>query len=340
MTRAPLIVVTGLSGFIAKHCALELLRRGYRVRGTLRDPARADDIVQTLSAHTDTERLEFAAADLLDDDGWDQAMEGARAVLHVASPFPLRPPKHEDELIRPAVDGTLRVLTAAVEAGVTRFVQTSSTAAVMEGYGGTDGVLTEMDWTRIDGPHVSAYAKSKTMAELAARAFVADPELKLHYTSIAPGFVLGPLLDARAGSSALTVARFMKGKVPGCPRLSLPVVDVRDVAIAHRLALENREPSGARYIAAQRVASFRDIMTSIKGKLGGAARRVPTRELPDAAVKLIGLFDPAASSITHALGHVPRIDNRATQAKLGMRFIPVEVSAPAMGESLVKFGLV
>ncbi len=342
MTRSPLILVTGISGFVAKHCAIELLRNGYRVRGTLRDLVRAAAINKALSAHADTSELEFAGADLLEDAGWDDAMEGVSGVLHLASPFPLRAPEHENDVVRPAVEGTLRVLRAAVDADVARFVHTSSIAAIFTGHEiRADGVLSERDWARLDAPKVSAYARAKTMSELAARAFVSEPGLPLHYTSINPGFVLGPLLDADTRSASVqSFARFFKGRYPGLPRLLLPIVDVRDVARAHRLALEGHQSSGARLAIVSGVASLRDLLVPIKAKLGAAARRVPTRELPDAAVKLIGLVDPATGGLPYAWSRMPRFDDSATRAHIGSHQVTPADAAIAMAESLVRFGVV
>jgi dihydroflavonol-4-reductase len=342
MTRVPLILVTGISGFVAKHCALELLRNGYRVRGTLRDLVRAAAVNKALSAHVDTSQLEFVAAELLDDTGWDDAMEGVSGVLHLASPFPLEAPAHEDDVVRPAVEGTLRVLRAAADADVARFVHTSSIAAIVTGHERhAAGVLSERDWCRLDAPKVSAYARAKTMAELAARAFVSEPGLGLHYTSVAPGFVLGPPLDADMRSASVrAMARFFKGRYPGLPRVKLPVVDVRDVARAHRLALEGHHAGGARFALVSDVVSMRDLLLPVKAKLGAAARRVPTRELPDAAVKLIGLVDPATGGLPYAWSRMPRIDDSATRAHLGLHYIAPEQAAVEMAESLVRFGLV
>ncbi len=342
MTRVPLILVTGISGFIAKHCALELLRNGYRVRGTLRDQVRAAAVNKALAAHVDTTQLEFVAADLLDDTGWEDAMEGVSGVLHLASPFPLEAPAHEDDVVRPAVEGTLRVLRAAADADVARFVHTSSVAAIVTGHDHhVGGVLSERDWCRLDAPKVSAYARAKTMAELAARAFVSEPGLSLHYTSIAPGFVLGPMLGADSRSaSAQVMARFFKGRYPGLPRLKLPVVDVRDVARAHRLALEGHQASGSRFALVSNVVSMRDLLLPVKAKLGSAAHRVPTREVPDAAVKFIGLVDPATGSLPYAWSRMPRLDDSATRAHFGSNYIAPHDTAVAMAESLVRFGLV
>jgi dihydroflavonol-4-reductase len=335
------VLVTGISGFIAKHCAVELLQHGYRVRGTVRSADKADAVRRTLAANADASRLEFVVADLLSDAGWTDATRGVHGVLHLASPFPLAQPKDESELIRPAVDGSLRVLRAAKSAGVKRFVQTSSTVAVVFGHGhGHPGAYTEADWTDVDGPHVTAYAKSKTLAERAARDFVARECPGLHYASVNPGLVLGPLLDADAGSSADLIASCLRGKYPGCPRLSFPVVDVRDVARVHRLALESDAPSGARYLATSGSVWFRDLMRPIKDSLGERARKVPTRELPDFMIKMVALFDPTTRPIVPDLGIDFRIDNSATRRMLGIDFRPHTESAPAMAESLLRLGLV
>ena len=336
-----LVLVTGISGFIAKHCAVELLNHGYRVRGTVRSLGKSSAVKDTLAKHADISKLEFAEADLLSDKGWSEAMAGVWGVEHLASPFPLAQPKDENELIRPAVDGTMRVLKAAVAAGVHRFVQTSSTASVMYGHGENHPQpFTEDDWSVVDGPHVSAYAKSKTLAEKAARGFVADEGKSLYYASVNPGFVLGPLLDSDAGSSANAIAMFLKGKYPGCPRLNFPCVDVRDVAKMHRLALETDQPSGGRYLAVAGSAWFKDMMVPIKAQLGADARKVPTRELPDFMIKLIGLFDSSARAVVPDLGREILVDNSRTRKALGIDFIPVGEASVAMARSLVANKLV
>lgn len=340
MTNKP-ILITGVSGFVAKHCALELLKHGYLVRGTVRRMARADEVRATLAQHCDTSKLSFAEADLLADAGWRAAMEDIGGVLHVASPFPPGEPKDPDELLRPAVEGTLRVLRAAVAAGVPRVVQTSSTVAV---YGGHPRTRTkpfdEDDWTDIDNPQVSTYYRSKTLAEKAARDFVSSGGSSLHFSTINPGFVLGPVLDSDIGTSAEVIRMFLRGKYPGTPRLTFGVVDVRDVAKMHRLALESTEPSGGRYLGVSETVRFLDIARPIRDKLGRAARKVPSRELPDFMIRLVALFDPTARTILHELGVPLRLDNSRTRRVLKMDFIPVTESAPAMAASLIQLGLV
>jgi dihydroflavonol-4-reductase len=336
----PLVLITGISGFIAKHCAVEMLRQGYRVRGTVRGVAKAAEVRATLAAQADVGGLDCVTADLLADDGWDAAMQGVDAVLHLASPFPSAEPRDPDDLLRPAIDGTLRVLASATRAGVARFVQTSSTVAI--GYGhprDRTAPFTAADWTQVDGPGVSSYAKSKTLAERAAREFVARTPNAPHFSSVNPGLVLGPALDRDIGSSGEFIQRFLQGKYPGCPRLCFPVVDVRDVAKMHRLALAPELPSGGRYLAVSETAWFIDMMRPIKRRLGPAARRVPVFELPDFVVRLIGLVDARARGIVGELSRHPTYDTRATRAALPIDFIPVSESAPAMAQSLVDLKL-
>lgn len=336
-----LILITGISGFIAKHCALDLLNHGYAVRGTVRSMSKADEVRATLAKHCDTTKLTCVEADLLSDTGWTAAMEGVGGVLHIASPFPSREPKEPDELLRPAVDGTLRVLRWAVAAGVSRVVQTSSMAAVMAGHPHErTRPFDEDDWTDADAPGVTTYYRSKTLAERAAREFVRSAGGSLHFSTVNPGLVLGPILDKDIGTSAEIIQMFLRGKYPGTPRIYFTVVDVRDVAKMHRLALESTEPSGARYLAVSEALRFLDIAIPIRNGLGRAARRVPSRELPDFLVRLVALFDPTARMILPDLGFEFQVDNSRTRRALRMEFIPVAESAPAMASSLIELGMV
>jgi dihydroflavonol-4-reductase len=334
------VLITGISGFIAKHCALELLNAGYQVRGTVRLPGARDSIRATLAKHADLAALEFVEADLLADEHWSAAVEGCSAVLHVASPFPSSQPKDENILIGPAVDGTLRVLRAAVAAGVQRFVQTSSTVAIMYGHPRErTAPYTEADWTNLDDPGVTAYAKSKTLAERAARDLVEKDRPGLHYASVNPGFVLGPALDRDVGASAEIIQMFLKGKYPACPRISFPCVDVRDVAKMHRLALETGAPSGGRYLAVSESIWMLDMARAIRASLGPFARKVPTRPMPDWVLRMIAIFDPVARQAVHDLGRWYGVDNSQTRRVLKMEFIPASKAAADMADSLVRLGL-
>lgn len=338
---AKLVLVTGISGFIAKHCAVELLKNGYEVRGTLRDLKKSEAIKTTLAKHCDISKLSFVDADLNADAGWHDAMVGVWGVAHLASPFPLSQPKNEQELIKPAVEGTLRVLKAAIANNVQRFVQTSSIAAIMEGHPRDRTTpYTEADWTVVNGPGVNAYSKSKTLSEQAGRDYMATAKSTMHYSSVNPGFVLGPMLDTDIGSSAEVILMFMKGKYPGSPRLSFPTVDVRDIAVMHRLALETNEASGGRYMGCAETSWFVDMMRPIKAQLGQQARKVPSAQVPDFIMRIIALFDPAARSVVSGLGHESKFDNSQTRKALNVSFRPITESAPAMAKSLVDLGLV
>lgn len=335
------VLVTGVSGFIAKHCAVELLNAGYRVQGTVRSLGRSAQVRDTLAKHADTSNLEFVETDLESDAGWNEALAGCMRVLHVASPFPPAQPKDEQVLIRPAVDGTLRVLRAAKAAGVERLVHTSSTVAVQYGHPhDRTAPFIEADWTVVDARGVTPYSKSKTLAERAARDFVEREGSGLHYASVNPGFVLGPALDGDVGASAQIIQMLLQGKYPGAPRLSFPCVDVRDVARMHRLALEADVPSGGRYLCVAECLWMIEIARVIRSQLGAAARKVPSRVLPDWVVKLVALFDPAARQIIPELGREVRVDNTLTRQTFGMTFLPATDAAVAMARSLIELGVV
>jgi nucleoside-diphosphate-sugar epimerase len=337
----PTVLVTGISGFIARHCALELLNAGYGVRGTVRSLRRSDEVRESLSRHAAVARLEFAEADLESDAGWDAAVRGCGHVLHVASPFPALQPKDEQDLIRPAVQGTLRVLRASATGGVQRLVQTSSLVAVMYGHPHQrTAPFTEADWSMIDAPGVTAYAKSKTLAERAAREFVAQQGAGLHYSSVNPGFVLGPMLGGELGTSAQVIRMFLKGKYPGAPRVSMPCVDVRDVARAHRLALEVDAPGGGRYLAVAESLWMIEVARAIRAELGPQGSKAPRFELPDWLIRLVAVFDASARLAVPELGRESRVDNSLTRKTLGMEFIPAREAAVAMARSLVELKLV
>jgi dihydroflavonol-4-reductase len=232
------------------------------------------------------------------------------------------------------------VLRAAATGGVERLVQTSSMVSVMYGHPlDRTAPFTEADWTRVDSPGVTAYAKSKTLAERAARDFVAQGAARLHYASVNPGFVMGPALDRDIGASAEIIRMFLKGKYPGAPRLSIPVVDVRDVARMHRLALETDAPSGGRYLCAADCLWFIDIARAIREGLGDAGRKAPTRVLPDWMVKLVAVFDPTARQAIPDLGKFFAVDTSRTRSTLGMTFIPAADAVVAMARSLVDLKL-
>jgi nucleoside-diphosphate-sugar epimerase len=336
------VLVTGGSGFIGMYCILQLLGAGYRVRTTVRSLKREADVRAMLKVGgVDAgEKLSFVAADLMEDAGWSEAVAGCEFVLHVASPFPLSQPKNEDELIIPAREGALRVLRAARDAGVKRVVLTSSFAAIHYGHASTNPLLTEEDWTNLNSRHLSAYVKSKTLAERAAWDFIAREGGTLELTVVNPGGVYGPVLGADYSSSIEVVRRLMDGAVPGCPRLSFSIVDVRDVADMHLRAMTNPAANGQRFLAvAGDSMTIQQIALVLKRRLGDAARRVPTRELPDWLVRLAALTDPSIAPFIPELGKTWNATNAKARELLGWTPRSNEEAIVAAAESLLHLGL-
>ncbi len=338
------VLVTGGSGFLAAHCIAQLLQAGYRVRATVRSPDREPQIRAMLRAagvEPSPETLSFAAADLSADSGWTEAVEGCASVLHVASPFPARAPRHPDELIRPAVDGTLRVLRAARDAGVKRLVLTSSVAAVQYGHPPRTGPFTEGDWTDPEAPGVSAYARSKTLAERAAWEFLAREGGPLQLAAVNPVGIYGPVLGPDYATSILAVQRLLAGQVPGCPRVSFGVVDVRDVADLHLLAMTHPEAAGRRFIAtAGDYLPFAEIARILKARMGAAASRVTTRELPDWLIRAVALLDRDARLVVPELGRQRNATSAEARHLLGWSPRSREDALTATAESLLRLGLV
>lgn len=336
------VLVTGATGFIGSHCIVQLLKAGYRVRGTLRTPARADEIRAAIAAHADPgDRLEFLTADLGSDEGWAEAVQSCTYVLHVASPFPKAAPKHEDELIVPARDGALRVLKAASEAGVKRVVMTSSLAAVMVGHPEEKKAFSENDWSVVENTR-GAYEKSKTIAERAAWDFVNSlPEdKKIELSVINPGAVLGPVLEKDSGTSGEVVRMLMKRELPGCPRLGWPMVDVRDVAAAHLAAMTTPEAAGQRYCCANEFAWMKDIAGILAPKYRPRGYKVPTMGLPDFLVRLSAKFDKTLASVVHSLGRHQEVSNDKIRRELNWNPRSVETMSVDMAESMIKHGVV
>ncbi|MDJ0713176.1 MAG: aldehyde reductase [Prochloraceae cyanobacterium] len=250
MQNKSIVLVTGASGFIGGHCVLALLKKGYAVRATVRSESQIEKCKALINTHyPDRADVEYAIATLDSDRGWDAAVKGCEYILHLASPLPVQQPKNPNELIIPARDGALRVLAAAIRAGVKRVVMTSSQAAVcgspsME----KDYIYDEKDWTDLNNKTVTAYNQSKTIAERAAWDFV-NKENSLELATVCPGLVCGPVLEARVNASLEFVKRFMDGSLPLIPPLGYEVVDVRDVADLHLLAMEKPKGAGGRFMA-------------------------------------------------------------------------------------------
>jgi nucleoside-diphosphate-sugar epimerase len=337
------VLVTGGSGFIGSHCILQLLAAGHEVRTTVRNLSREADVRALLThggAADAGERLGFVAADLERDAGWPEAAAGCDYVLHVASPFPSGVPKDENALIRPAVEGALRVLRAARDAGVKRVVLTSSFAAIGYGAAGRSAPFTEADWTDASLPGTQPYIKSKTLAERAAWDFIAKEGGALELAVVNPVGVFGPVLGPDYSTSILIVQRLMDGAVPGCPRLFFGVVDVRDVADLHLRAMTAPAARGERFLAiAGDFLSMSELARSLKVELGEAARRVPTREMPDWLVRLAGLFDPEIRQLVPELGKHKNATSEKARHLLGWSPRSAEESVAATARSLMELGL-
>ena len=337
------VLVSGAGGFVAMHCIRQLLEQGYQVRGTLRSLSRAASVLQAL-AETDTagERLEFFEADLFKDEGWQAAIAGCDYVLHVASPFPAQEPEHEDDLIVPAREGTLRVLRAAANAGVKRVVLTSSLAAVFEGYPAGQRSFDENDWSNLDGK-IGAYSKSKTLAERAAWDYIKTIQGDHHPLELAvinPGFVLGPPLGGDLRTSGELVSRLLRHEIPGVPHIRWYIVDVRDVAAAHIAAMTTPGAAGQRFCCAPESCWTRDIALILDKHFAARGYRIPTNEVPDLIVRLFGFFDRTVRLTVDSLGKDYRISSAHIRKVLSWQPHSLEDTLVDMAESMIDQGIV
>ena len=294
MADGELVLVTGGSGYVASFCIAQLLNEGARVRTTVRSLTREAEVRAAVGRLADAgERLSFIAADLNQDAGWREACTECTAVLHVASPLPSSNPKSDDELVRPARDGALRVLAAARDAGVRRVLMTSSTAAVTYGYGSRSTPYTEADWSDpADRSDSSAYERSKMIAERAAWDWHAREGGALELVTICPGAVIGPVLGSDFSASIDIVKKLIDGSLPGLPRFGWPLVDVRDIADLHIRAMRTPAAAGQRFIGAGPFYWMADIAKVLRERLPEVARKVPKRQLPNWLVRLSSRFDP------------------------------------------------
>ena len=335
------VLVTGGSGYIAGETIRQLLARGWTVHTTVRNLAREAELRPLLGGTPET--LKFFAADLTDDAGWAEAMAGCSHVCHMASPFPADVPKDEDELIVPARDGAMRALRFAKAAGVDRFVLTSSAAAIAYGHPIGKTQYDESDWTNIDAPGVQPYIKSKTIAERAARDWVAAEGGDIAFCSVNPVAVLGPVASSYFAASVDTFEQLLSGKVPACPDVGFCVVDTRDVAQLHVLALEAPANTvrGERFIASSG-PFFRiiDVARLLRGALGDAARKVPTRVMPNWLVRVMALFMPALRQLLGELGRTRQVSSAHAQEVLGWKPRPPEETIVDCARSLIERGIV
>lgn len=330
------VLVTGGSGFLGSHCIAELLKDGYRVRTTVRNLKREPEVRAAISHVVDAPgALEFIAADLGEDAGWDEAVAGCDYILHIASPFPNAQPKDPQELIVPARDGALRVVRAGLAAGVKRIVMTSSVAAV-RGDGGPsrDTPYTEEDWTDVDAPGVSPYAQSKTIAERSVWDLVDESGDRDRVTMVNPSLILGPVLGNEDSTSLEVIQRMLKG-MPGAPKLAFGYVDVRDVARMHITAMTSAAAGGERFIASGPTLWMTEVAEILRRGLPEDAAKAPTRTIPKPLVRILALFDPGVRSFVPDLGKKPVLSAAKAESKLGWKARPVEETIVDCGRSLV-----
>jgi len=322
------VLLTGISGYIGQYCGAELLNQGFEVIGTVRSLSKADQTKSAIASVAPVEKLTFVEADLLSDQGWDEAVQGSTYVMHVASPFVIAEPKDENELITPAVEGTRRVVSAAQRAGVRRLVLTSSVVAMIAGKPsgryGTDA------WSDTSA-NIGAYAKSKTLAERAAWDAVAGSDMEL--TVVNPGAVFGPTLGAGVdGQSLALMTDMIRGKMPMIPDVAMGMIDVRDVARLHVAAMTTAAAAGHRFIAATAEPVAFSYFAEVLRNAGYS--KVPSRNAPNAMIKLMSIFDREARGMVPLLGTKAAFDNHATFDVLGWQPTPMESSITEMAAAI------
>ena len=334
------VLVTGGSGYLGGWCIVELLRRGYRVRTTVRDPAREREVQEAVASQVDPgHHLTVHQAHLLSDEHWDSVIEGCDYVLHVASPFPPKQPKDPDELIVPAREGTLRVLGKALDHDVKRVVVTSSIAAIRLAKGTEQRPLTEEDWTNPDADGLTPYVRSKTIAERAAWDLVRERGAEDRLAVVNPGAIIGPLLHDDMSYSVQSIERLLKG-MPGMPRLGFNFVDVRDVADLEIRAMTSPEAGGKRFIAVTEWLWMSEAGQILRDRLGDQASKVPTRTVPNLVVRGMALFDGGIRSIVGTLGKRTDLSSERARTTLGWSPRPIEDTIAETGESLISHGVV
>ena len=331
------VFVTGISGFVASHIALQLLKGGAQVTGSVRSKHKAQTIRNLLQNHgADISNLKIVELDLLQDAGWSEAINGHDYLIHTASPFVTTMPKDPQELIRPAVQGTKRAIEAGLAANVKRIVLTSSVVAIIDGHDKDNNrVFTEMDWTNTQSEKVPAYAMSKTIAEEQAWQIVEAANKREILSVINPGFIFGPILDEDIGTSGEFIKKMLTGGFPGSPDIYFTCVDVRDVAALHIDAMENMNFFGRRCIAANPSIQMVDLAKILAKEFPSFAKKLPTNKLPDFLFKILALFRADARGILNTLGRKYDLDTSRAKKLLGRDLIAVEKAACDMAHSIL-----
>jgi len=337
-----LILVTGASGYVGKWCTIKLLEKGYRVRGTVRSPGKARQVRETVAATLGADaasRLELVEADILDDRGWPEAMSGVAAVMHVATVIRGDEPRDQSLVIRPAMEGTERILKATLAAGIRRLILTSSIATVGYGHGQTSGTRTydETYFTNLENMRWTwAYCIGKTRAERFAWAFAKEHGLEM--STIHPGAIIGPALDDDASISVGMVSGLLDNSTPAVPSNGFSIIDVRDVADMHVAALEKPEAIGQRYLATAEYMPFPEVARIVQELY--PERRIVKRAAPDWAIRLVATtIGGPARQIINDIGNVKIFDGRKGEALMGHKYIAARKSISDTAESVIRLGL-
>ena len=336
------VLLTGISGWIAKHTAIELLNKGYEVLGTVRNKDLINQTKETIKKHAPIENLSFIKLDLLKNDGWDEAAKGCKYIFHIASPFPMKVSRDREFLLPVAVEGTLRVLNAGINAGVEQIIKTSSIVAMFRKPNRSNPyTFGENDWTDenwIEG--VNDYFLSKTKAEKAAWELMESKGLKSKLTTINPGGVFGDALDKKGGTSIEYVRQFLKGKFPGAPKFAVLISDVKDIAKAHVACIGNNKVGGRRLIVGKEVKKLVELSQLMAEAMPEYAKKLPKKELPNFMVKLISYIDSSAKTMIPDLGILMQTDTSYAEELLGFKFKPAKDCITENAKSVVQLGLV
>lgn len=336
------VLLTGVTGFLGSHTAIQLLEKGYKVVGTMRDLKRADSIRSVINKHTDhIANLSFAEADLMDSEVWNTLTAGVDFVQHIASPFPRTLPKHENDLIEPAKNGTLHVLKAAAKNGVKRVVLTSSTGAIVYGKpkGNRSGTYTEKDWTDATNKEdTTPYFRSKTIAERAAWDFIDTDSSGLELATVCPGAILGPVLEKDFGTSANIVIKVLDGSTPAIPDIGFDMVDVRSVADLLIRAMEQPKAANERFVGSAGYMSFKEVAQILRSAYPD--RSIPSRSLPNFAVRLFSYIDTSLKPILNDLSIERKVDNIKAQSLLGWQPIDNAEAVKSCAASVIEQSIV
>lgn len=333
------VLVTGGSGYLGSWIIVALLREGFTVRTTVRSLTKESGVRAGIAELVDPQdKLAFFEADLLQDDGWQTAIDGCQYVIHVASPMGDKDPQGTD-IITPSRSGTLRVLNAASRAGVRRVVLTSSAMAAMPP-AGSEAAISEAQWTDLPDEPQNQYPRAKTLAERDAWTYVAGERGGLELTTILPGFIQGPAIGNTFSASVGMVARMLKGEMPAVPRIGFSIVDVRDLADLHVRAMLSPDAAGERMLASGDFLWLRDFAAVLRERLGEGAAKAPKNEIPDSIVIEMAKSNPQMAAIAPNLGVERNVDATKAERLLGWKTRPAAQSITDAARSLIEKGLV